>query len=91
MLMCLGIIQTTKRTCDTMLGTCSVPIFDMNLEFLGLHQESASLGTNLEILDAHQEQFLVKIAFLTMPLSKHSPVNDALRLALRENLWDMTS
>jgi hypothetical protein len=61
-----------------MLGTCSAPILDKNLEFLGLHQESASLGTNLEILDACQEQFLVKIAFLTTPLSKCSPVNDAL-------------
>jgi hypothetical protein len=79
MLMCLGVIQTHKRMCDAMLGTCSVPILDKNLEFLGLHQESASLGANLEILDTHQECFLVKIAFLTTRLSKHSPVNDALR------------
>jgi hypothetical protein len=49
------IIQTHKRTCDAMLGTCSVPILDKNLEFLGLHQESASLGTNLEILGFYQE------------------------------------
>jgi hypothetical protein len=80
MLMCLGVIQTHKRMHDTMLGTCSVPILDKNLEFLGLCQESASLGTNLEILDTCQERFLVKIAFLTTPLSEHSPVNDALAL-----------
>jgi hypothetical protein len=76
--MCLGIIQTCKRTCDAMLVTCSVPILDKNLEFLGLHQESASLGANLEILDTCQEQLLVKTAFLTTPLSKCSPDNDAL-------------
>jgi hypothetical protein len=64
-----------------MLGMCSVPILNKNQEFLGLHQESAILGANLEILDAHQERFLVKTAFLTMRLSKHSPVNDALLAA----------
>jgi hypothetical protein len=53
--MCLGVIQTFKRMCDTMLGTCSVPILNKNQEFLGLYQESAILGTNQEILDAHQE------------------------------------
>jgi hypothetical protein len=31
------IIQTHKRTCDAMLGTCWVPILDKNLEFLGLY------------------------------------------------------
>jgi hypothetical protein len=55
MLMCLSVIQTCNRTCNMMLGTCSVPILDKNLEFLGLYQESASLGTNLEILDTYQE------------------------------------
>jgi hypothetical protein len=55
MLMYLSIIQIYNRIYNIMLGTCSVPILDKNLEFLGLYQESASLGTNLEILDTYQE------------------------------------
>jgi hypothetical protein len=40
------IIQTYKRICNAMLGTCWVPILDKNLEFL---------NTNLEILGFYQE------------------------------------